>query len=94
MQRTIAAHQEHCKVAVSRPLMRDTANAAEPITFEVSPWARTRIACGTEHTPCASASADLFVAAVMLRASSGVGTRNTGDWIAEDQDSRASDSGI
>ena len=26
-------------VAVSCPLLRDTANAAEPIKFEVSPWA-------------------------------------------------------
>ena len=30
-------------VAVSCPLLRDTANAAEPIKFETSPWSQTRI---------------------------------------------------
>ena len=42
-------------VAVSCPLLRDTINAAEPIKFEVSPWARARIAAGACHTLCVNA---------------------------------------
>ena len=42
-------------VAVSCPLLRDTANATEPIKFEVSPWARTRVTAGGNHTLCVSA---------------------------------------
>ena len=47
-------------VAVSCPLLRDTANAAEPIKFEVSPWSRTRIAAGGAHTLCVSADGLVF----------------------------------
>ena len=46
-------------LAVSCPLLRDTVNAAEPIKFEVSLWAQTRIACGSEHTICVSADGRL-----------------------------------
>ena len=42
-------------VAVSCPLLRDTANAAEPIKFETSPWSRARIAAGGYHALCVSA---------------------------------------
>merc|ERR1712195_195197 len=40
--------------AVSCPLLRDTANAAEPIKFETSPWSRARIAADACHTLCVS----------------------------------------
>ena len=46
--------------AVSCLLLRDTVNAAEPIKFEVLPWAQTRIACGSEHTLCVNAGGRLF----------------------------------
>ena len=39
-------------VAVSCPLLRDTVNATEPITFETSPWAQMQIAAGVYHTLC------------------------------------------
>ena len=42
------------------PTARDTVDAAEPITFEVSPWAQTRIAAGDAHTLCVSAGGRLF----------------------------------
>ena len=47
-------------MAVSCPLLRDTVDAAEPIKFEVSPWAQTRIAAGDAHTLCVSAGGRLF----------------------------------
>ena len=47
-------------VVVSCPLLRDTVNAAEPIKFKVSPWAQTRVACGSEHTLCVSAGGSAF----------------------------------
>merc|ERR1712166_420062 len=47
-------------VAVSCPLLRDTANAAEPITFETSPWSRARIAAGGFHTLCLTAGGRVF----------------------------------
>ena len=45
-------------VAMSCTLLRDTIstiNAAEPIKFEVSPWAQTRIAAGGAYTLCVNA---------------------------------------
>merc|ERR1719345_526597 len=39
-------------VAVSCPLLRDTANAAKPIKFETSPWSRMRIAAEGYCTLC------------------------------------------
>jgi len=47
-------------VAVSCPLLRDTVNAVEPIKFEVSPWARARIAAGGNHTLCVSVGGSIF----------------------------------
>ena len=47
-------------VAVSCPLLRDTANAAEPIKFEVSPWSRMRVAAGGCHTLCVGAGGRVF----------------------------------
>merc|ERR1712166_1662127 len=47
-------------VAVSCPLLRDTVNAAEPIKFEVSPWAQTRIAAGGQHTLCVNEGGRVF----------------------------------
>merc|ERR1719345_63801 len=47
-------------VAASCPLLRDTVNAAEPIKFEVSPWAQTRIAAGSAYTLCVNAGGRLF----------------------------------
>merc|ERR1712195_391116 len=47
-------------VAVSCPLLRDTANAAEPIKFETSPWSRTRIAAGGYRTLCVNAGGRVF----------------------------------
>ena len=47
-------------VAVSCPLLRDIANAAEPIKFEVSPWSRARITAGDAHTLCVSAGGRVF----------------------------------
>ena len=47
-------------MAVSCPLLRDTANAAEPIRFEASPWSRMRIAAGGYHTLCVSAGGSVF----------------------------------
>merc|ERR1711865_135378 len=47
-------------VAVSCPLLRDTVNAAEPIKFETSPWAQTRIAAGGSHTLCVGAGGCVF----------------------------------
>ena len=42
------------------PTAADTANAAEPIKFEVSPWSRTRIVCDGLHTLCVSAGDNVF----------------------------------
>ena len=47
-------------VAVSCPLLRDTANAAEPIKFETSPWSRARFAAGNNHTLCVNAGGRVF----------------------------------
>ena len=47
-------------LAVSCPLLRDTVNAAEPIKFEVSPWAQTRIAARGAYTMCVNASGRVF----------------------------------
>merc|ERR1712153_162649 len=42
-------------VAVSCPLLLDTANAAEPIKFETSPWSRVQIAAGGDNMLCVNA---------------------------------------
>ena len=47
-------------LAVSCPMLRDTANAAEPIKFEVSPWSRARIAAGGHFTLCVDAGGRVF----------------------------------
>ena len=47
-------------VAISCPLLRDTANAAEPITFETPPWPQTRVAAGGMHTLCVGAGGHVF----------------------------------
>jgi hypothetical protein len=47
-------------VAVSCPLLRDTINAAEPITFEVPPWSRVRISAGGDHTLCVNEGGRVF----------------------------------
>ena len=47
-------------MCVSCSLLRDTANAAEPITFEASPWSRTRIAAGYGQMLCVNASGNVF----------------------------------
>ena len=60
-------------VAVSCPLLRDTANAAEPIKFEVSPWSRARIAAGDGHTLCVSAGGRVFAWGVNYSGQLGVG---------------------
>ena len=49
--------------AVTCPLLRDTVNAAEPIRFETSPWAQTRIggiAAGGYHTVCVNMGGRVF----------------------------------
>ena len=47
-------------VAVSCPLLRDTANATELIKFEASPWSRAWIAVGGSHTLCVDAGGSVF----------------------------------
>ena len=45
------------RVAVSFPLLRDTANAAEPTQAERWPWSRAQIAAGGYQMLCVSADA-------------------------------------
>ena len=98
-------------VDVSCPLLRDTVNTAEPIKFEISPWARTRIAAGGEHTLCVSTGGwicshvvrecgrpRVWMGLERIRSAGGWRPReqsgtDAGDWIATDQDSRASHNG-
>ena len=47
-------------VAVSCPLLRDTAKVAEPIKFETSPWSRARIAADSSHTLCVNVGGRAF----------------------------------
>ena len=64
-------------VAVSCPLLRGTANAAEPITFEVSPWSRTRVAAGGMHALCVNAAGRAFGWGLNTSGQLGVGNTET-----------------
>ena len=67
-------------VAVSCPLLRDTINATESITFKVSPWVRTRIAAGANaHTLCVNASGRVFAWGLSDVGQLGVGDTET-EW--------------
>ena len=62
-------------VAVSCPLLREAATAAEPIIFEASPWSRMRIAAGGSHTLCVSADGTIFAWGGNANGELGVGDR-------------------
>ena len=63
-------------VVVSCPLLRDTANAAQPIKLETSPWSRMRIAAGGYHTLCVNAGGRLFAWGYNTSGQLGIGDQN------------------
>ena len=66
--------RHHVKmVSVSCPMLRDTTNAAEPITFEVSPLSQTRIAASDYHTLCVSASGRVLAWGNNIKGQLGIG---------------------
>ena len=69
-------------VTVSCPLLRDTTKAAERIRFETSPWSRTRIEAGGDHTVCVNAGGRVFAWGWNIFGELGVGDTEMREMVA------------